>query len=487
MRVLLVIPARGGSKGIPGKNLVQVCGLSLVARTVLTARQFVQRVGLRDAVVLVDTDSQEIADEAKRWGAWVPFLRPPELATDTTPTSANVRLVIERLSEQGGTIDAVVLLQPTSPLRTVEDVEACWRLFDPPAVPSVVSVSAYHHPVEYALRRAPDGTVCWASGAAPRSSRRQDFESLFTTDGAVYVGTTERFIHGPLILPEVTRTLIMPANRSLDLDTPDDVRLVRAVAAHVPVTPLRLGRRWIGPGTHCLVIVDVPLGRATDPASGHRQVDAVVTAGAEAVRLTAWHEGGGGWTPGARCQDLIRYAADVGLAVVVEVHEAAEVAGFAETDVAAFSASAGAIEAGRMCTALATSGKPLLCRMDGAGLAQLSDALEAFRADGGGDAAVLCETPTPGAVATARFALQRPTGWWSSGRLELCVAALATGADILGVALPAESGSADGGARSPLAHAALREIVEGIRRAEAALPVRDHEEAAQRAAEPCHA
>ncbi|MGH9658284.1 MAG: cytidylyltransferase domain-containing protein, partial [Bryobacteraceae bacterium] len=84
MKVLIVIPARGGSKGILRKNLMEVGGLSLVGRAVLTARQLIRRARLPDAVVLVDTDSEEIAAEGKRWGATVPFLRPPELATDAT-------------------------------------------------------------------------------------------------------------------------------------------------------------------------------------------------------------------------------------------------------------------------------------------------------------------------------------------------------------------------------------------------------------------
>jgi CMP-N,N'-diacetyllegionaminic acid synthase len=106
MKILVVVAARGGSKGLPEKNL------------------------RRDGTVLVDTDSEEIAEEGRRWGATVPFLRPARLAGDEARMIDNVLHALDRIAEERGEHDTVVLLQPTSPLRDVEDVLACFRAFD---------------------------------------------------------------------------------------------------------------------------------------------------------------------------------------------------------------------------------------------------------------------------------------------------------------------------------------------------------------------
>ena len=153
VRTLIVIPARGGSKGLPQKNLRAVGGVSLVGRAVVTARAFVAHAAHGSMDILVDTDSNDIATEAKRWGAPVPFLRSPHLAGDTTPTLESVLFLLDRLADQGPAIDAVVLLQPTSPLRRAEDVTQCWAGFDPATSPAVVSVTATALPGDRLGRR----------------------------------------------------------------------------------------------------------------------------------------------------------------------------------------------------------------------------------------------------------------------------------------------------------------------------------------------
>src|SRR5262245_1333122 len=122
MRIGFVVPARGGSKGLVGKNLRTVAGTSVVGRAVAVANRALRRRGGLGTVI-VDTDAEDIAAEGRRWGAAVPFLRPPELARDDTPTVVNVMHAVERLGKS--TLDVVVLLQPTSPLRSVDDVLRC--------------------------------------------------------------------------------------------------------------------------------------------------------------------------------------------------------------------------------------------------------------------------------------------------------------------------------------------------------------------------
>jgi CMP-N,N'-diacetyllegionaminic acid synthase len=461
MNVLVLIPARGGSKGIPRKNLTDVGGLSLVARAVLTGRQFVRRAGLDDAMVLVDTDAPEIAAEAEQWGASVPFMRPAELAQDTTPTSANVRLVLERLARSGRPVDAVVLLQPTSPLRTVDDVVACWRLFDPEQVPSVVSVSAYHYPVEYALHCAPDGTVAWAGAAAPRSSRRQDFETLFTTNGAVYVGTAERFVPGPLIVPGVTRAVVMPPDRSADVDAPEDLRLVRALAAAWPVPPARVGARAVGPGAPCMMVLDIGSAWERDEAGSSALLDAAADMGWEAVRLAPPATDAGAVARG-QWRGVMRHAASAGLATMLDVRDGADLAAIAGSNVAALCVSAGQLSDGALRASLAQTSRTVLCSARREDLAGLVEALEQFRADGGQDVALVC-SEQPNDIATARFALERPVGWLGAKSDEVSLAAVAAGAAFLMLTSPRvtwRTGQADDDG------ATLSRMVGAVRRAE---------------------
>jgi CMP-N,N'-diacetyllegionaminic acid synthase len=151
--VLVHIPARGGSKGIPRKNLQTVLGISLVGWAVLTARRArVLLEGQATLRILVDTEDPEIAQEGRAWGAEVPFLRPPELARDDSPTAGSVVHALERYRQTEWPAEAVILLQPTSPLRMAEDVLACAAPFLSGLTDSVVSVTPLDHPLELAYR-----------------------------------------------------------------------------------------------------------------------------------------------------------------------------------------------------------------------------------------------------------------------------------------------------------------------------------------------
>lgn len=231
MGVLVHVPARGGSKGLPGKNLRQIGGRSLVARAVDVGRAFLSSTGIA-GLVLVDTDDERIAAEARQAGAAVPFLRPAALAQDATPTLDTVLHAIDRLKESGTEIETLVLLQPTSPLRTVEDVLACWAVFDPQLHPSVVSVVAVGHPPELTLRLRADGRVQWAFGAPPAGVRRQDLPASFRPNGAVYIDGVE-FLRRErnFVVEGVTVGVPMPAERSVDVDDALDLAVAEALLA----------------------------------------------------------------------------------------------------------------------------------------------------------------------------------------------------------------------------------------------------------------
>jgi CMP-N-acetylneuraminic acid synthetase len=227
MNVLVHVPARAGSKGLPGKNLRTVGGISLVGRAILAGRAFLEAYGL-NGTVLLDTDGAEIADEGRRHGAEVPFLRPPELAADGTSSLDTVLHAVDRLASSGRTFDALVLLQPTSPLRTAADIGLCWDAFDPVRAPSVISVCAPDHPPELTLRSR-EGVLSWAFGA-PAEVRRQAARPAWRPTGAVYIQTVA-FLReaGTFIADGRTIGVELPRACSVDVDEELDLHIAEAI------------------------------------------------------------------------------------------------------------------------------------------------------------------------------------------------------------------------------------------------------------------
>ena len=232
MNLLVHIPARGGSKGLPGKNLRTLLGISLVGWAVLAARRSRVLLGSGATLrILVDTDDEEIAREGRAWGAEAPFLRPPELARDESPTAGSVVHALGRYRESGWTADGVILLQPTSPLRSAEDVVACAAPFLAGTAESVVSVTPLDHPLELAYRSGEAGVLTRVMPASAGAVRRQDGTGAVFPSGSVYVigadllASSERFIHDG-----ATLGLEFPKRRSLDIDTEADLDLAESVA-----------------------------------------------------------------------------------------------------------------------------------------------------------------------------------------------------------------------------------------------------------------
>ncbi len=216
-RVVALVPARGGSKGLPGKNLATLCGQPLVHWSI--------RTGLASACiqeVVVSTEDPEIAKVARRSGASVPFMRPQTLALDDAPTMPVVFDLLDRL-----TCDLLVLLPPTSPLRNVDDVDGCIEL----ALQSkraVVSVCIADPPPAHMLVRTPEG-IRPLMGALPTGGRRQDLEAVYALNGAVYGATPAALrAQGSFVCP-TTRLYVMPKTRSIDVDDADDLRIAEAL------------------------------------------------------------------------------------------------------------------------------------------------------------------------------------------------------------------------------------------------------------------
>lgn len=212
MKILALIPARGGSKGIPRKNIKIIAGKPLIVWTIEAA--------LRSPyihTVIVSTDDEEIAAIARKAGAQVPFMRPAELASDGASGMAPVTHALDMLPGY----DAVLLLQPTSPLRSTADIDACIALAAMREAPAVVSVTEPDaHP--YWTYRVDDGLHMRPMVDAPAVTRRQDLPLAAALNGALYFATTAWLRDNGSFMGDATLAYIMPRERSVDLDTPFD-------------------------------------------------------------------------------------------------------------------------------------------------------------------------------------------------------------------------------------------------------------------------
>lgn len=179
-----LIPARGGSTRIPRKNVRLLAGKPLLHYTVESARQ-----ARRLTSVVLSTDDEEIAELGRRLGLDVPFMRPADLAAPDTPMLATVQHAVRFLESAGRRVDAVCLLQPTSPLRTARQIDDCIELLESSIFDAVVTVTAI--PVEYhpdwSYRRCADGTLQLWNGDRDPVARRQDLSPAYCRSGDVYV------------------------------------------------------------------------------------------------------------------------------------------------------------------------------------------------------------------------------------------------------------------------------------------------------------
>lgn len=227
MRILGVIPARGGSKGVPRKNLRRVGGDSLVARAVRTAAE------VRDLVfrTVVSTDDPEVARVARQAGGDVPFLRPARLADDQAPMVPVARHALEFAeADDGAPVDWVLLLQPTSPLRARQDVEGAVALAEQGDCDSVISVVRVRavHPV--LMKRVEDGYLRPFCVPEPEGTRRQDYQpAAYMRNGAVYLVRRDVLLDGSMWGDRI-RPYEMPEHRSVCVDSELDLQLANLLA-----------------------------------------------------------------------------------------------------------------------------------------------------------------------------------------------------------------------------------------------------------------
>jgi len=228
MRVLGLIPARGGSKGVPRKNIRPLGGRPLIEYTIRAA----QAAGRLTRLIL-STDDEAIAEVGRRAGVGVPFLRPAELAGDSAPTLPVIQHAVRFLEEQGDHFDAVCLLQPTNPFRGPEDIDACIDRLEDSGADAVVSVLPV--PVEFnphwVYEPGPDGWLHLSTGERSPIPRRQELPQAFHREGSIYV--TRRNVLMELNSMFGTRLLgyVMSPDHTVNIDTVEDWQRAEAMIA----------------------------------------------------------------------------------------------------------------------------------------------------------------------------------------------------------------------------------------------------------------
>jgi CMP-N,N'-diacetyllegionaminic acid synthase len=220
--LVCVVPARGGSKGIPGKNLIDLGGKSLLAWTVEAA--FASAVVDR---VIVSTDSEEIAEAARAAGAEVPFVRPAELARDEVHAVHVVFHVLEwLLAKENFVPEGVMMLLPTSPLRRAEDIRGAVDLFErsgAPAVVSVVDLGKYMTNLRFLRGERLEMVVPEEN----RNAQRQGLDKLYSVNGSIFLARPAALRAAGTFHVDGALGYVMDAINSIDINAPDDLALAR--------------------------------------------------------------------------------------------------------------------------------------------------------------------------------------------------------------------------------------------------------------------
>ena len=223
-KILAVIPARGGSKGVSRKNIRPVCGRPLIAYTIETALA-AHAVFYR---IIVSTDDREIADVARRCGAEVPFIRAAELSGDHVPMVPVLQHAVRFVEWQDDVrVDWVCLLQPTEPFRTVADIETALCLAQAGGCDSVISVVQVFsvHPI--LVKRIDDGRLLPYCIEEKEGTPRQDYQPpAYMRNGAIYLTRRDVLIERNSIWGDVIRPYVMPPEHSVGVDSEVDLKLV---------------------------------------------------------------------------------------------------------------------------------------------------------------------------------------------------------------------------------------------------------------------
>lgn len=224
-KILAIIPARGGSKGLPGKNIKELCGKPLIAWSI----EHAQKSKYVDEI-FISTDSQEIADVAEQFGAPCPELRPAELARDTAPSSEFIIYTLEKMKKEGKSFDYFILLEPTSPLRDVEDVDkSIEMLVDNPVAESVMGVVRAEDSNPAFMVKIGEGGLMIPFMGKAETMRRQDIPDAYYFEGTVYLSKSDAYMEKKAFYHDKTLPYIVPKWKSFEIDDIIDFTIVEAI------------------------------------------------------------------------------------------------------------------------------------------------------------------------------------------------------------------------------------------------------------------
>jgi len=497
--ILFLIPARGGSKGLPGKNLAQVCGMPLVGRCAWIARN-AGRLIERPFRVVCSTDDAHIAQAALDWGAEVPFVRPAALASDAAATAD---VVLHALDQIAG-IQTVVLMQPTSPLCDPIDVAAAVRLHSVSGDP-VVSVCATEHPSEWTFAIDEAGRLTRSGGPQP-PHQRQETRSMVRPNGAVYVSDVESFRQARSFYRPETRGTQMPADRSIEIDQALELDLIRGLVAQRAPAPVRIRERLVGPGAPCFVIAEAGVNHNGDIATALALIDAAAAAAADAVKFQTFRtehlvtrdakkaayqvrntgQAGSQFDMLARLElsfeahrTLMEHCRRRGILFLSSPFDEDSIGALESLDLAALKLPSGELTNLGFLRRAARSRRPLILSTGMADMIEVADAVGAIRSEHADELVLLhCVSSYPAvaedanltAMTTLREAFGVPVGF-SDHTLGAVVplAAVALGASVIEKHLTLDCNLPGPDHRASLEPAAFRDMVLQIRAVEAAL------------------
>ncbi len=224
-KILAVITARGGSKGLPGKNIIDLAGKPLITYTIEAALK-----SKHIDKVMVTTDDKKIAEISKKFGAEIPFIRPKYLARATTHSPPVVEHAVKFLQKKGEYYDLVLTLQPTSPLRKTKHIDEAINLINKSSFESVMSVKPVEFPPFWLVKIKNNRAVpIIDDGIDYFKKERQQLQKTYQPNGAVYVTRTNTLLNKHVIISKNCGITIMNNESSLDIDTAEDLEEIRKV------------------------------------------------------------------------------------------------------------------------------------------------------------------------------------------------------------------------------------------------------------------
>lgn len=284
MTTLGVVPARGGSTGIPRKNLISVLGRPLLAFTAEAALA-----SRRLSRVILSTDDEEIAAVGRSYGLDAPFLRPAALAKDDTPTLPVLQHAVAWMEEHGARFDCICLLEPTTPLRRAEDIDGCIELLEQSGADAVVTILPVRHNYNphWVYFRDQDDCLRLSTGEAAPIPRRQNLPPAFHRDGSVYVTRRDVLMEANSLYGKRLIGYPMDPAASVNIDEPKDLELLEhiLVSRNRSKPNLTIGNRKIGADYAPLVIAEVGINHEGDFHKAVRMVDDAWSHGCECVKF----------------------------------------------------------------------------------------------------------------------------------------------------------------------------------------------------------